>query len=188
MIKLSIIVTNYNKGEWINFITQQLFLQRNPEVEIVLIDDCSTDDSCENLPWSYHKQIIHSNNVGIGRTRQEGIDISQGEYIAFIDGDDFIDMQYVSTILEHLSSQNNIYQFFYISFPDGTYFTQDEIVVWNKVYQKSFLLKHDIRFTDLRNGEDYRFNVQCFKHNPTLEIIPQVLYYYNMASTNTLTR
>lgn len=188
MIKLSIVVTNYNKGEWINFVTQQLFLQKHPEVEIIFIDDCSTDDSCYNLAWSYDRQIIHTENIGIGRTRQEGINISQGEYIAFIDGDDFVDMQYIGTILKHISSRHNIYQFFYLSFPTGERFTEDEIVVWNRVYQKSFLLKHNIQFTDRRNGEDYYFNQECLKHNPTIAIIPQVLYYYNMASTNTLTR
>lgn len=95
MIKVSIIVPVYNVEHYLKKCIESIINQSLSDIEIILIDDGSTDSSGE-ICDSYQKidrriKVIHKNNEGLGLTRNSGLDIAQGEYIGFVDSDDYID-------------------------------------------------------------------------------------------------
>lgn len=94
-IKISIIVPIYKVEKYLNRCVQSLMHQTLQEIEIILINDESPDD-CGKMCDEYAKQdkrikVIHKKNEGLGLSRNVGINIAQGEYLAFIDSDDYID-------------------------------------------------------------------------------------------------
>ncbi len=192
-MKLSVIVTNYNKSEWLPPLLEVLQKQKNDEVEYIIIDDCSTDgsrDILEALDKNIFKVIYHSKNIGIGCTRQEGLEISKGDYITFIDGDDYVSSVYVKILLSYLDKGYDVIQFPY-EYNDRRKIEEEREIcyVWCKAYSKTFLNKNNIRFQDLKATEDYEFNCEVDKYIPNYFILEgPVLYYYNVLASNSLSR
>lgn len=95
-IKVSIVVPVYNVSKFLDRCINSLSNQTLNEVEIILIDDNSTDNSldiCQN--WSKKDdriKVVHKENEGLGLTRNAGIEIAKGEYVAFVDSDDYVDL------------------------------------------------------------------------------------------------
>lgn len=107
-IKYSFLVANYNKGKNIEKCLKQLLVQNVTNFEIVVIDDCSTDDSVEvinKIKSNSSKINLHINEVnrGIGFTRNELLKLSKGEYIIFVDSDDYV----VPNMLDYIEKKNN---------------------------------------------------------------------------------
>lgn len=100
--KVSIIVPIYNVEQYINRCIQSLLSQSLKEIEIILVDD-SSPDKCPIICDDYAKQypnirVIHKPNGGLGKARNSGIDIAQGEYICFVDSDDFIESDMIERL------------------------------------------------------------------------------------------
>ena len=100
--KVSYIVAVYNLAAYIEQCARSLFEQTMEDIEIVFVNDASTDDSeaiirrtLENYPWRVGqvKFVVHSENKGIQETRKDGFNVATGEYINFIDGDDYVEPQ-----------------------------------------------------------------------------------------------
>lgn len=95
MIKISVIVPVYNTAKYLKKCLDSLVNQTLHDIEIIVINDCSTDNSKEILEEykKYKNIIIINNNInkGIGYTRNKGLEIAIGKYISFIDSDDFVD-------------------------------------------------------------------------------------------------
>lgn len=93
--KVSIIVPVYNTEQYIAECIQSILQQSLKEIELILVNDCSTDRSLEILK-SYEQEdsrvtvIDLPENVGVGDARNKGIDISSGEFVAFVDSDDLV--------------------------------------------------------------------------------------------------
>ncbi|MEU6605183.1 glycosyltransferase family 2 protein [Streptomyces shenzhenensis] len=94
MPKLSVVVPMHNVGAFANSTLRSLANNADPDFEFLLVDDCSTDSTpwiidrwAERLPNA--KVIRHEKNVGIAQARNSGIDVAAGEYITFLDGDDW---------------------------------------------------------------------------------------------------
>lgn len=93
--KLSIIVPIYNVEKYLDRCMQSLLGQTLKEIEIILVDDGSPD-RCPQMCDEYARmddrvKVIHKENAGLGYARNSGLDIAQGEYIAFVDSDDYIE-------------------------------------------------------------------------------------------------
>ena len=90
------IVTVYNKSEWIDRCVQSIVDQSEKNIEILLIDDGSKDDSLEKCKaWEQKDsriRVISQSNQGLGPARNTGLDVANGEFVSFIDADDFIDV------------------------------------------------------------------------------------------------
>lgn len=96
MIKVSLIVPIYNAEEYLEKCMNSLINQSLNEIEIILINDGSNDKS-DNIVKSYNdKRIIYKSkeNEGIGKTRNQGIKLANGEFIAFVDADDSISLDF----------------------------------------------------------------------------------------------
>lgn len=101
MIKISVIVPVYNMSKYLNKCLDSLVNQTFKDYEIIIINDGSTDNSLDIIKEyknRYPDLIIYydNQNQGISKTRNQGIEVSKGEYIMFIDSDDYVD----TTILE----------------------------------------------------------------------------------------
>lgn len=93
-MKLSVVITAYNVAEYIEKCIESVLNQKlNDDLEIIVVEDKSTDDTMDKLIQYGDKIRIHTNtnNVGAGLSRRRGIEISTGDYIMLLDGDDYIE-------------------------------------------------------------------------------------------------
>lgn len=102
---ISVIVPVYNAEKVLSRCVDSILEQSFRDFELILIDDCSKDSSyelCKKFAEQDKRiQIVHnSTNQGVSRTRNNGIEMSTGEYIAFIDSDDFVSEHYLSELLK----------------------------------------------------------------------------------------
>ena len=94
--KVSIIVPVYNVENYLDRCMESLINQTLKEIEIILVDDGSLDN-CPQMCDDYAKKdsrvkVVHKQNAGLGHARNSGLDLSTGEYVAFVDSDDFVSL------------------------------------------------------------------------------------------------
>ena len=110
-IKVSVIVPIYNTEKFLRKCIDSIVNQTLEEIEIILINDGSTDNShiiCEEYSKKYPKKIryINNKNIGCSASRNLGISLSQGEYIAFVDSDDYIDGEMYQEMYEKAKKED----------------------------------------------------------------------------------
>lgn len=94
--KVSIIVPVYNVEKYLDRCMESLINQTLKEIEIILVDDGSPDN-CPQMCDDYAKKdsrikVVHKQNAGLGYARNSGLDVATGEYVAFVDSDDFVSL------------------------------------------------------------------------------------------------
>ncbi|MBR6308415.1 MAG: glycosyltransferase [Lachnospiraceae bacterium] len=103
---VSIIVPVYNVSEYLDRCLKSLTGQTYRDVEIIVVDDGSTDDSgmkCDRWATGDNRiKVIHQSNRGLSGARNTGLDVSKGEYILFVDSDDYVDSEYVSKLYNNV--------------------------------------------------------------------------------------
>lgn len=108
--KISVIVPVYNVEDYLQRCVQSILSQIHKELEIILVDDGSTDSSaliCDKLACEDSRiKVIHKVNGGLSSARNEGINIATGEYIAFVDSDDYIDPHMYNRMLDSITNNN----------------------------------------------------------------------------------
>lgn len=219
--KISIIVPVYNAEKTLYKCVESLILQKYKNIEIILINDKSTDNSnkiCEKLTNEYDfiKYIINEKNMGVSATRNIGLDNATGEYIVFVDSDDWVDYNYCEDLLSELkkndvelvisgfwyhndikglSPQKNIF-----GKEDSTDIKSKNDVVelyskwhfsalWNKIFIRYIIEKNKIRFDeDISIGEDMRFGIDYVNcmNKYKIVVINKPLYHYIQANVNSL--
>ena len=96
-IKISVIVPIYNVSNYLEECLKSISSQTLKEIEVILINDGSTDNSkyiCEEfLKKDKRFKLYNQENIGLGETRNKGIEIAKGEYLSFVDSDDYIDRE-----------------------------------------------------------------------------------------------
>jgi len=109
--KISIIVPIYNVEKYLNKCIESITSQTYKNIEILLIDDGSTDGSaaiCDKYAkMDARIKVIHKQNEGVSLTKNLGIDISTGEYIAFVDGDDYIEKNYCELLYNNITNTDS---------------------------------------------------------------------------------
>lgn len=96
MPKVSIIVPIYNVEKYLDRCMSSLLNQTLKDIEIIMVDD-ESPDNCPQLCDEYARKdervkVIHKKNGGLGLARNSGLEIATGEYVAFVDSDDFVDI------------------------------------------------------------------------------------------------
>ena len=103
MPKISIIVPVYNVKEYLDECIQSILNQTHKNIELILIDDGSCDGSgkiCDKYASSDIRiRVIHKHNEGVSKARNEGINIAKGDYLAFVDADDYLDADCYESLL-----------------------------------------------------------------------------------------
>ncbi len=103
MIKVSVVLPIYNVEKYLKKCLESIINQTLKDTEIICINDCSADN-CGNIIKEYAEKdnrikfINNEDNIGVGFSRNIGIDLSNGEYISFIDSDDFIESNYLENL------------------------------------------------------------------------------------------
>ena len=108
--KVSVVVPIYNTGKYLEKCINSIRNQTYKNLEIILIDDGSTDDSkiiCEKYSKVDSRiKFFSKENSGVSSTRNVGIDIATGQYILFVDSDDFIEIEMIEIMLDDIKNYN----------------------------------------------------------------------------------
>lgn len=203
---VSIIIPCYNGSKFIDKCLTSIFNQAYKNFEVIVINDGSTDNSLELLS-KYNIKVISQDNAGQGKARNVGLNNSNGDYICFIDIDDYIDEHYLEKLVNAVTS--NDYDIAICSYYDVcgdkiiyNNFKLDKelsifefyrccldhlvwsVVPWNKIY-KSSLLKN-IRFKEGTYYEDEPFLDEVIKSSNKIISISDSLYYYVQNPSSTM--
>ncbi len=187
---ISIIVAIYNIEEYLPRCVDSILAQTYKNLEIILVDDGSADSSV-NICDAYAEKdarikVIHKKNGGLSDARNAGMDLASGEYIGFVDGDDWIDPDMYRAMYEACETNNaqlsvcrykQITKNGIIDASTGNsvllsktealeaYICGDErYLIYNSVWSKLFLkeLIEDMRFPVGKNSEDIMFTTKAF--------------------------
>ncbi len=204
-INVSIIVPVYNVEKFLERCLESLVNQTMKEIEIICINDGSKDKSDEILnkysQKDYRIKIIKQENLGVSVARNNGVNIAKGEYIGFVDSDDWVDLDFFEKL--YIAAKNNnvdiaaagiirLHKFskkFHLKF-------NNEIVtenvnekfnlcdvpelsyVWNKIYKKEVYIKNNFRFEEGIFFEDVIFTPVVLFYTKKLVTVPNTYYYY----------
>ena len=108
---LSVIIPVYNIKNYLEECLNSVINQTLKEIEIILVDDGSTDGSakiCDNFASKDNRIIVvHQKNQGAGMARNAGIEIANGKYITFTDGDDYLETSAFETLIKAITAHNS---------------------------------------------------------------------------------
>lgn len=206
MKKVSVIIPVYNSEKYISKCLDSVLNQTYQNVEIIVINDGSKDNSIKILK-EYEKKyeniiLIDKKNEGVSKTRNLGINKATGDYIMFIDNDDFIDEDYIETYMKNSDYDivigsykridNNNKLLFKYNLNENSRWTKYVVLApWAKLYKKDFIIKNKIEFIDFKIGEDVYFNLLCYSKTDNIKIINDFKYswfYNNESVSNTSQR
>ena len=202
---LSIIIPVYNIKDYILRCVDSI-IQQKPSIpiEILLIDDGSTDSSselCDQLSNEYRfVKAIHQENGGVSSARNKGISESSGEWIWFIDGDDYLLPKAIDNLIPSLNEKDDIIAFAYIqeinatekrivlpsekdvSRYKGTSYMNTSCsspTVWSYIFRHSLIVNNRVTLSEkLKYGEDKIFILECLYYADTVALIRKPLYEY----------
>ncbi len=200
---VSVIVPVYNVEPYVEKCVRSLMAQDHEELEIILVDDGSTDGSgaiCDELALTDARiRVIHKENGGVSAARNSGLEVASGAYVVFVDGDDYVTPDYVSYLLQlvlesHCDIAMNENNFDNENMRqiardnrrvvkaeaviEWIYLEKIFVAVWNKIYKRSFLNDHSLRFRpEIWYGEGMLFNIECLQYTESVAIGSQKVYY-----------
>lgn len=104
-IKVSVIVPVFNNSQYIGTAIDSIINQDFDSYEIIIIDDGSTDDSLDIVNEKLRStdvpnKVIHQENKGVSSARNKGIEVSDGDYLVFVDADDYIAPNHLSSLYD----------------------------------------------------------------------------------------
>ncbi len=212
--KVSIVIPVYNVEEYLEEAVSSAIHQTYRNLEIILVDDGSTDSSgrmCDALKEKDDRIIVlHDKNEGLSEARNRGIRIASGEYICFLDSDDYLDKTFVEKMLscmEATGADLAICPAWKI-YPDGTRTGPDPqsqyneldtdevyklmflnsghigLYTWNKMYKTSLFT--DIRFPYGKYFEDSGTTYKIVNLSKKNVFYQEPLYYYRIGRPNSI--
>lgn len=147
--KVSIIVPVYNVEKYLDRCMESLLNQTLKDIEIILVDDGSPDN-CPQMCDDYAKKdsrvkVVHKQNAGLGYARNSGLDVASGEYVAFVDSDDYVDTSMYETLWNEAcsSKMDVVFCGFRIEQRNGIWKDSNEVAErteWNGEGVKDFIL------------------------------------------------
>lgn len=206
---VSIIVPVYNSEKTLERCINSILNQTYKEFELILLNDGSTDASgeiCDNYARKDQRiRVVQKENTGVSDTRNQGIAMAKGEYLQFLDSDDWItpdatglfvrtateyqcDMviaDFYRVIGERVSQKGSIeedglmdrvtYATNMMQKPADFYYG----VLWNKFYKRSIIEKYQLKMdSSVSWCEDFMFNLEYIRHIQTIYALKVPVYYY----------
>ncbi|WP_226038118.1 glycosyltransferase family 2 protein [Aquibacillus saliphilus] len=217
MVKVSFIVSAYNIQDYISKCVQSLMNQTLEDIEIIIVNDGSTDNTFSEIEKITKEdnriEIIDKNNEGVMRARETGYEQANGEYILFVDGDDWLDENAAEKLYEKAKEKD----YDIVSF--GFYFTDGEKKVkgisvrndlydnlkgdnflvmvltnkiypplWSKLIKRSFIKSNNVVFPNfIEKAQDLAFSCSLGIHYPNSCVIDDCLYYYFTSRSTSVT-
>lgn len=208
-LKVSIIVPIYNAQKTLERCIESILNQDFSDFELLLIDDGSKDDSgkiCDVYAKKDHRvRVIHKENSGVSASRNLALQEAKGEYLQFLDADDWItpnatrllvesleqnhcDMviaDFYRVIKERLSHKGSIDEDGVLSREEFANFMMENPadfyygVLWNKLYKKSIIEKQQLCMNPKISWcEDFMFNLEYIRHCENIFVLQVPIYYY----------
>ncbi len=196
MTKISVIVPVYNTEKYLRQCLDSLINQTFHDIEIICVNDGSTDNSAKILAEYSNIKVITQCNQGPSVARNVGIEAANGDYIGFVDSDDWVDLDFFEKLYNSIIKKDadiacatikrreNKYR---VKYEKEDIYTdlEDKIricgipkssYVWNKLY-KSELVKSNL-FTPNVYFEDMIWTPNVLKQADKIVTVPDVIYYY----------
>lgn len=219
--KASVIIPVYNAEKTLRRCVESVVLGREKNIEVILVDDCSKDHSkelCLELAQEFPGVTVVQNerNSGVSFTRNRGLELAQGDYVLFVDSDDWVSERYAHTLLclaesyplalpicgQHfIDKVHNIKRDYTWNenpgvvtvLPNSRFFElSDKFLLqqlWNKIFRRDVIESAHIRFDETQSmGEDFQFVLDYMEAARVRECVTlsEPLYYYIRWDDNSL--
>ena len=218
--RVSFIVPVYNVESYLSQCMESIFIQTVKDIEIICVDDGSTDRSGvmldEYARIDQRVKVIHQNNQGLARARNVALKVASGEYIAFVDADDYIAPSMLEkTIVEADKTKADIVLFANSSFdnitgeitpapwslrvkqiPTKPFSRKDcsdtlmmvtQAPCWTKLYRRNFLQEHELEFQVIPYAEDVVFTMLALGLAERISYVNEALFFYRSKRPGSLT-
>jgi len=207
-MKISVIVPVYNTKDYLDKCLESLINQSLKEIEIIVINDGS-EENVEPIIKKYKDKIIYikNSNHGIGYTRNLGIKKASGEYIGFVDSDDYIDsnmyLDYYNYAKEnnldvvvadyYRCEENGIKEIKLNHFEIGSIYDCKQILVdidygpCNKIFKREMIRNNNISFEENLKYEDMPFVFKSLKYSKKIGHLEKAYYKYNVRKSSETT-
>ncbi len=182
--KVSIIVPVYNVEKYLERCVSSLKEQTLKDIEIILVDDSSTDSSleiCNKMAAEDSRiKVIHKPNEGAGMARNAALDIASGEYIGFVDSDDFVELNMFETLYDKAVQHGSDLVLSGVLFVDGNMFSEKDKCIRKEYFEKDTNFDTKETLEKLRMGivgslpedaDDSKYGMSIWKNLFKLEII-----------------
>ena len=210
-MKYSVIIPVYNVEKYIDRCLKSIISQNYDDLEIIVVDNGSTDSSgsiCDTYANEHSNiSVYHIENHGVGSARNFGLSKARGEFIYFVDSDDYLVGNLFAEFEDKLTPDLDLLVFsYYNSFEqemtektrtknilpyNDSYdkydfskifkdlFLSDILyTVWNKIYRREFLLENNFSFEQYELGEDVRFNLDVYREVNKIYLSQDSYYGY----------
>lgn len=207
---VSIIIPVYNAKEFIGECIESVMSQTYKNIEIIIVDDGSKDGTKEVLSayivLDKRIKYIYKRNEGVSKARNRGIQESRGEYIIFVDADDYVDELLVEKAVDTINEQKSDGCFFeyYYKTQEGQVSVCDKVIeygyyprenlleiignmcggglyyssVWRGIYKSTVIKNNEIEFRNLKFAEDLLFNIEYILNCSNIFVSDKAFYYY----------
>ena len=212
--KVSIVVPVYNAEKYLKKCVDSLLSQDYKNIEIILVDDGSKDSSpkmCDEYKKKNNRvKVIHKKNSGVSAARNSGIDIVTGDYVTFVDADDYVSKEYISYLVNNAIEEDaeiSLTTYPYkvtnnkVSNPENKeenkrvltgkdaakmmLYYKIVISSWSKMFSADFINKNNIRFEEhLSYGEGFDFVIHSMINAEKVVISDKKIYYYRVDNEN----
>lgn len=205
---ISVIIPVYNSVSYLNRCIQSVISQVYQDWECILVDDGSTDGSgllCDQ--WGQKDlrlKVIHQENQGVSAARNHGINVSNGDFLIFIDSDDWVEPNYISELVNHRDGADMVVSGIVGEYSDGkkesvvplqqgvieisekdadlfAHLNETSLLYGpvNKLYVAEIIKSNNIAFPeDYSYGEDLLFNFHYLEYAHKISMIPVATYHY----------
>ena len=211
--KISIIIPIYKVEKYLRFCLDSLCVQTLKDIEIICVNDGSPDN-CSEILNEYQKKdkrfyILNQENLGSGPARNNGLDHAKGEFVGFVDPDDWVSPNYFEILYNRaticsadISASANIVKVDKYQTKKSVGFQSKKIivsvekrknliyrsgVVWNKVFKRKLVDKYNIRFAETKStGQDNPFNIIALATANKIATTTMGTYFYRIRSESAI--
>ena len=202
-MKISVIVPAYNVSDYIETCVQSILTQTYSDIEVIIVDDGSTDGTsrlCDSIADSDSRVVVyHKANGGVSSARNMGIKHAKGDYVMFVDGDDWLDRTCIYDMMQRIKENKSD------ACSCNKYFKNNTIQVATSIYSDKALPASDVLKKHLSYGfiaspcltiwkracvrdvlfnetihtlEDWEYNFRCLARVSNICILDKAYYHY----------
>ena len=210
-MKFSFVVPVYNVEAYLEQCLESLQAQNYQDYEVVCVNDGSTDNSRGILVrWEERfpqMKVIDRENGGLSAARNTGLKASTGEYVVFVDSDDWVEPTMLSRLVDEANGEDMVCfacrrtdneKFDVLEIEQGNgwdYFNRHAlehrevafVCVWQRCYRRQFLMDNDLWFREGVLHEDNQFTPRACLKAQSIKVIPDVLYNYRIRPGSIMT-
>jgi len=201
---VSVIVPAYNASKTINRCLDSILKQTMNKIEVIVINDCSKDNTLDILK-SYGNKIVLINNkknLGPAGSRNKGLDKAQGDYISFVDADDYISPHMYEIMVPYMNDEVDLVACSRYNVTakgkkaiinentdtDAKAFNQTSNYNVDKLFKRSIIEKYHLRLPEKYSyAEDFAFNIRYKYYANKMTILKEPLYYYQTDMEGSIT-